>query len=77
MLAQPLGWVLGAAFSGWARNDRVSRAERVLRMEDPGVCCRMRYWEFSYLVLGWLGEMGVVMSGRGGSDGLGTLVFGW
>lgn len=69
--------MLGVVFLGWVRNDWVFRVERVLRMEDFGVCCRMRYWEFLYLVLGWFGEMGVVMFGWGGFDGLGILVFGW
>lgn len=33
VLAQLVGWALGAVFSG-----QVFKAGRVLRMEDPGVC---------------------------------------
>lgn len=45
------------------------RAGRVLRMEDPGVCCCMRYREFLYLVLGWVGKMECwCLSGEGLMD---------
>lgn len=47
-----------------------------LRIEDLGVCCWVGYGEFSCLVLGWVGEMEVLVSGQEGADGLGALVFG-
>lgn len=43
----------------------VFRAGRVLRLEDLGVWCWVGYGEFC-LVLGWLGEVEVLVSGQRG-----------
>lgn len=50
-----MGWASGAVFLELG----------VLRIEDLGVCCWVGYREFSYLVLGWVSDMEVLVSGQG------------